>query len=205
MYSGISSLNPRVIRKLYTDEKYTVKEISDKLDVSFWQVYSLMDKYNIARRNRVFAGFVANKNKPQFQIKSSLTLKDNYLKIAGVMLYWAEGTFLGNTVDFANSNPEMIKIFLRFMREICGVKEERLRLYLYFYTYQDIDKLKQYWHKVTGIPINQFTKPFIRRGNLNLSKRKLPYGLVHIRYNDKRLLLNIKSWLDEYILKWAGT
>ena len=59
--------------------------------------------------------------------------------------------------------------------------------------------LKKYWHSVTNISLSQFTKPYIRKGNSNLSKRKLLYGLVHIRYNDKKLLETIKYWIDEYI------
>lgn len=120
------------------------------------------------------------------------------------MLYWAEGTFNGNTVDFTNSNAEMIKIFLKFLRKICGINEERLRVYLYAYEHQNISELQDYWHTVTNIKLSQFTKPFIRKNNLNVTKRKLPYGLVHIRYNDKKLLGSLKSWIDNYIC-WTGT
>ncbi|MDP1853826.1 MAG: hypothetical protein Q8L26_06470 [Candidatus Omnitrophota bacterium] len=164
-----------------------------------------MNKNKIPRRSLSEANYLNNKHKPQFKTKEKLSILEQNLKISGLMLYWAEGTFHGNTVDFANSNPEMIKVFLRFLREICGVQEERLRIYLYAYSYQNIDQLKIYWHKITQIPLNQFTKPYIRIGNLNLSKRKLLYGLVHIRYNDKRLLGLIKSWTDKFIKDWAGT
>jgi hypothetical protein len=197
-------LNPQAVKEMYELQNLTVKEISEKLGISFWRVYSFMDKNNIARKNRVLAGLNANRFKPQFEIKRSLTENDKNLKTAGIMLYWAEGTFLGNTVDFANSNPEMIKIFLSFLRKICGVKEERLRVYVYAYRYQDITSLKRYWSNVTNVPLTQFTKPFIRTNNANISKRKLLHGLVHIRYNDKKLLCSLKNWLDDYMC-WAGT
>jgi hypothetical protein len=199
-----SILTPDKVEMLYRDKKYTMKEIADKLGISFWSLYNFMNKYNISRRDRAEATYISNRLKPKFEIKSNLSIMDEKLKIAGVMLYWAEGTLKGSTVDFANSNPEMIKIFLKFLREICGIKEERLRVYLYAYTYQDIEKVKLYWHKVTKVPLVRFTKPYIRKNNLNLSNRKLPYGLIHIRYNDKRLVLLIKNWIDEY-KEWAGT
>ena len=120
------------------------------------------------------------------------------LKIAGIMLYWAEGTQDGCTVDLANSNPWIIKVFLKFLREICGVDERRLRVYLYAYEYQNIEELKGYWAKVTGINIDRFTKPYIRQGNINKSGRKMHYGLVHIRYNDKKLLGIIRNWINKY-------
>ena len=52
---------------------------------------------------------------------------------------------------------------------------------------------------ITGIHVRQFTKPYVRKGSLNLSERKMLYGLVHIRYNDTRLLGIIKNWIDAYI------
>ena len=80
----------------------------------------------------------------------------------------------------------------------------RLRIYLYAYAYQDLNKLKSYWSSLTGVSLLQFTKPYVRIGNPNTSERKLLYGLVHIRYNDKRLLENIKTWINEYISKVCG-
>lgn len=192
------------IRELYWDKENTVEEIARKLDIPFWSLYNFMNNNKIPRRLPSQANYLVNRWKPQFEVKDNLNIIEEKLKIAGIMLYWAEGTLKGNTVDFSNSNPEIIKIFLKFLREICGVKEERLRIYLYTYSYQDIEKIKLYWHKITKIKLSQFTKPYIRKGNLNLSKRKLPHGLLHVRYNDKRLLGLIKSWIDEYII-WAGT
>ncbi|MBL7081252.1 MAG: hypothetical protein ISS44_01610 [Candidatus Omnitrophica bacterium] len=204
MNTKIETLDRNRIKELYWDKKYNVKEIAKRLGVSPWTMYNSMNKYKIARRNRSEANYIANRYKPQFMTKDNLILEEEYLKIAGVMLYWAEGTLKGDTVDFANSNPEMIRIFLRFLREICGVKEARLRIYLYAYSYQDIEAVKLYWHKATEVSLSQFTKPYIRKGNPNLSQRKLPYGLIHIRYNDKRLLGLIKTWIDEYIKNWVG-
>jgi len=196
------------IERLYWDKKLTIQEIAAKTDIPFWSLYNLMNKYGIKRRDRSEAIYNYNKTKPQFEIKPNLFEGEEKLKIAGVMLYWAEGTLKGNTVDFANSNPYMAQIFLKFLRDICGISEERLRIYLYAYDNQSVTKLRKYWSNILNIPINQFTKPYIRKGNPNLNKRELPYGLVHIRYNDKKLLKLIGSWIEEYknsSLNWAGT
>ena len=200
----MNKLNPDKIKNLYWENKYNVEEIANKLNISIWSLYNFMNKHNINRRDHSTASYLSNRFKPQFEIISNLSVAEEKLKIAGIMLYWAEGTLKGHTVDFANSNPQMIKIFLKFLREICGIKEERLRIYLYAYSYHNIKTLRAYWCKVAQVSLRQFTKPYIRKGNLNLSNRKMPYGLVHIRYNDKRLLNFIKDWIDEYII-WAGT
>jgi len=201
-------IDKRQIETLYRNKKYTIEETANKLNVSFWTLYNSMEKYGINRRNRSEAGYNYNRIKPQFDIKPGLSFAEEKLKVAGIMLYWAEGTLKGNTVDFANSNPEMLRIFLEFLRQVCGVAEKRLRVYLYAYSHHNIDTLKNYWHNITKISITQFTKPYVRRGNPNKSNRKLPHGLIHIRYNDKKLLKKIECWIKEYsieTLKRAGT
>ena len=184
-------LNRDIVKTLYWDKNYNIQEISKEIGVPFWSLYNFMNKNNIYRRTTAEVNYLVNSYKPKFEIKKNLDVYEEKLKIAGIMLYWAEGTLRGNTVDFANSNPKMITVFLKFLRNICGVSEERLRIYLYAYSYKDIKTLKLNWHKVTKISLTQFTKPYIRIGNQNLSGRKLLYGLVHIRYNDKQLL-NLK-------------
>jgi len=193
-----SKLNISRIKTLYYEKEFNVEQAARKLGVSFWSLYDFMNKNNIPRRFPSANNYVVNKDKPRFQIKENLSEREQELKIAGIMLYWAEGTLLGKTVDFVNSNQDMVKIFLKFLREICGVNEKRLRLYLYAYSYFDLKNTMEYWKKITGIPISQFTKPYVREGNQNLSNRKLPNGLVHIRYNDKRLLETISRWIEDY-------
>ena len=120
------------------------------------------------------------------------------------MVYWAEGAKIkkkgkNSTVDLANSDPEIIKLFLRFLREICRVSEDKLRVFLYCYINQDIEKIKNFWAKITNISLNQFTKPYIK-DNFSFDKEeKMKYGLAHIRYNDKKLLLKIDFWTKEFI------
>jgi AraC-like DNA-binding protein len=37
-------MNIEKIKKLYLNEKYTIKQIADKVGLSFWSTYSLMKK-----------------------------------------------------------------------------------------------------------------------------------------------------------------
>lgn len=187
------------VRELYWDQGLNAREVAKRLDISVWSLYNLMEKNSIPRRSQSEVSYLLHKDKPRFVLKTDLDIAGEQLKVAGIMLYWAEGARKGSTVDFANSDPRMVRIFLKFLRDICGVKEERLRVYLYAYSYSKIDEIKEYWHKLTGIPLSRFTKPYIRTGHANVSKRKLPYGLVHIRYNDTKLLEKIGGWINEYI------
>lgn len=201
-------LNFDRINFLYRDKRHTIEEVAREIGISFWSLYDFMKQHGIDRRDHSEAGYLSNRSKPHFNAKLNLSVAEEELKTAGIMLYWAEGTLKGNTVDFVNSNPCMVKLFLEFLRRICGIKEERLRLYIYAYSYNDLEEIKNYWRKITGIPFAQFTKPYIREGTPNKNNRILPYGLVHVRYNDKELLKLIKNWIQGYVTKisiWTGT
>jgi hypothetical protein len=74
---------------------------------------------------------------------------------------------------------------------------------LYCYENHDVEALQKYWSNITGIPLKQFTKPFVRK-DFNLKKlNKMPYGMIHVRYADKKLLDLIRSWIEEYSLKYS--
>jgi len=197
------------IEKLYWGRRHTIEQVAAEMGIPFWTLYNFMNKYGIKRRNKSEVTYNYNRIKPQFEIKPYLSIEEEKLKIAGAMLYWAEGTLRGNTVDFTNSNPWMIQVFLKFLRQICGVSEDRLRVYLYVYPQHNLQKVKAYWQGITGIPLSQFTKPYVKSSSLILSDgRKLAYGLVHIRYNDKKLLTLISKWIEDYkvsSLLWVGT
>ena len=100
------------------------------------------------------------------------------------------------SVDFANSRPEMIRVFFQFLRIICGVDEQRLRCYIYCYSNQDVNALIRYWSQQTQIPRTQFTKPYVRKDFDKNKTNKITYFLIHINYSDKRLLLQLKQWID---------
>lgn len=197
------TLSKNLIKKLYHKEKLSTIEIAKKLKTTTWTILGFMVRNNIPRRSFKEANKICFDNKPlTFSIKKHLSAKDKKLKIAGVFLYWAEGAKANGknncTVDFANSNPEMIKVFLKFLRRICGVNEKKLRVYLYCYSNQDLENIKNYWYKLTNIPLDQFSKPYIRSDFLPEKREKMKYGLAHIRYADKKLLYQIDSWIKEY-------
>jgi hypothetical protein len=50
------------------------------------------------------------------------------LHLAGCMLYWAEGSKDRNTVKLTNSDPDLMVLFVRFLRHCYGVPRERIKL-----------------------------------------------------------------------------
>lgn len=192
-----------LIKKFYYKEKLSTIEIAKKLKVTPWIVQKFMIRNGLPRRTFEEANALVFSRKPiTLSLKKKLSPKEKQLKIAGIMLYWAEGnkeTKTNFTIDFSNSDPEMIKVFLKFLRKICGVDENRLRVLIYCYANQNIEFLKKYWQKITKIPSKQFIKPYVRKDFLPQKSGKMKYGLAHIRYSDKKLFLKIQEWINEYL------
>ncbi len=174
-------------------------QISKKLGVSIDAVTYFMRKHNLKRRS--FSEIQKkrfNSKRASFKLKMGAGIE---LKAIGSMLYWGEG-YKGtrdkpaNLVDFANSDPYMIELFLLFIRKCFSIDESKLRVLLYCYDDQNTISLINFWSKLTKIPKSNFTKPYIKDNQS--SNRKMNYGLVHIRYYDKKLLLEILKMIDSY-------
>ncbi len=196
-----------IIEKLYLNEKLSIKDVSKKMGVSLDAIESFIKRNSIPKRSRKDAQKAKFFNKPLSFKKQEL--KTQYLKelaSIGTMLYWAEG-YKGqdsnSTVDFANSDPSMIKLFLIFVRSVFKPQESKFRVYLYCYSDQNIDTLISFWSKITKIPKEQFSKPYVR-SDFKIEGRKMEYGMIHVRYHDKKLLLEIKSMIQSYISKYAS-
>ena len=195
----------KLIKELYYEGKLSTLEIAEKLRVSPWVVIKFMRRMNLPRRTLAETNRIVFERSPvTFRIKQSLSVVDDKLRIAGIMIYWSEGARLNPitraaTVDLANSNPRMVRLFLKFLRRICGIDENRLRVLLYCYADQDQEALKRYWSQITEINLKQFSKPYVRKDFLPEKKGKMKYGLVHIRYCDKKLLIQIEKWIEDYL------
>lgn len=201
-------ISPDQLKQHYWDERRSVPQIAEALGLKTQTVYELMRKHGIARRTLSESNYLVHSDKPQFVLRQQLTREQTRLRSAGVMLYWAEGAKRGGTVDLANTDPMLVLVFLRFLREICGVAESRLRVFLYVYEGQDVATIRDYWRQLTGIPRAQFLKPYVSKLRVDRARQRvLPYGVVHVRYNDKRLLKQILAWIHQEAdeLSRAGT
>lgn len=186
------------VRNLYYKKGFSTNEIATKFNLTVWQVISFMRKNNLPRRKQSETRSIQfNKQPLSYLIKRRLTNTERGLKIAGLMLYWAEGSNRGkHTVDFSNSKPSMTKLYLKFLRRIYQIEETKLRVFLYCYSNQNTNNLIRFWSKYLKISPSQFSKPYVRNSLNSAYPNRMKYGLAHIRYSDKRLLVQIKAEID---------
>ncbi len=117
--------------------------------------------------------------------KSIGPLTNKELDYICAALYWAEGFKKDSRLGFANSDPEMIKLVLKWMVGSLGIPKDqiRLRVGINIAFVNKVKEIEKYWSKTTGINIEQFQKPFFQKTKL---KKKYPknskyYGVLRIR------------------------
>lgn len=185
----------------YVSSKLSEAQISERLSVEPRVIRKILDKNNITRRTRSEAIrylYITKFNKRPFVLKKKLSLREQQLKIAGTMLYWGEGSKKGNTVALANSDPDMIRTFISFLKKICGVDPRRIRAIIHYYNDHNPGELIEYWSRVTKIPRAQFYKPFLHKKARGTYRAKSNAGTISIQYSDKKLLEIINSWIRDY-------
>lgn len=204
----MSSISPdkiSLVKKFYYLDKMCMREISERLGVSIHAVVHFMRKYDLPRRSyKEMNRLRFERKSPSFKWRKHLSRDAEALKLAGAMLYWGEGykSEKGSVLDFTNSDPVMIKIFLNFMHSVFELDESKFRVLLYCYADQNTSELIKFWSDLSGIGRKQFIKPYVRK-DFRKDGRKMHYGMVHIRYIDKKLLLAIKELIEHYKIKFA--
>jgi hypothetical protein len=128
------------------------------------------------------------------------------LFLIGVALYWAEGTKRsgersGIAVDFANSDPQMIKIFVKWLVACCNVSEDEIELRLHIHLshkYRE-DTIKEIWTKEVGLKKPTFTKTLYKKHNPKSVRHKTDesyIGLVSVRVKKSTVLhRRIMGWI----------
>jgi hypothetical protein len=111
------------------------------------------------------------------------------LTLVGAALYWSEGFKKDSRLGFANSDPDMINLALRWLYEIGGVNKGdiRLRVGINIHHMSRTEEIQEKWSEITQIPLAQFQKPFYQK-----TKQEKVYanpenylGVLRIRANNQ--------------------
>lgn len=131
------------------------------------------------------------------------SLKQDNLFLVGLALYWAEGfkSQKEQQVGFCNSDPRIIRMIMKWFKEISKVKEQDFTLRVEFNITHKARKeeIEDYWSKITNIPKSQFNKPYFQKAKQlrDYSNRGEYYGLLRIRVRrSAKLLVKIKGWIE---------
>ena len=119
------------------------------------------------------------------------------------MLFWAEGDKCRRSVRLSNSDPEVISLFARFLRECFGVTDDRFRIYCHLFAdhlsrQRDVE---QFWLDLVGLPRTALRKSMVNKYSRS-SKRKrvnrLPYGTCKLVVHSTEIVQTIYGSIQEF-------
>lgn len=137
--------------------------------------------------------------------KDAKNLLKDPLFIAGISLYWAEGYKKGDkgskykSVDFTNSDSEMIVMIMKFFRKFYKVNDDKIKIQLMAHSNVNIEKAVKFWMKITGLKKTNFIKTIIIISSASKRKRdinSLINGTIHLRIYDVKLFFKTIGWIN---------
>lgn len=126
-------------------------------------------------------------------------LKEGELKLLGIMAYWCEGSKTRDSlVQFTNSGPRLIKLMVKWFKLSCDVPESVLRVRVYLHANINPEKAKEYWSKITKVPLSQFYQVTLKSSRSRGKRiKQLPYGVASIVVCDTKLFYQIQAWTEQ--------
>lgn len=183
-------MNREELEELYVGQKASMADIAKVLDCSVHRVQYWMDKHGIERRTRSDAIYLKhNPNGDPFKQRSIRSQDDAKLLGMGLGLYWGEGTKSNvHSVRLGNTDPELLKVFMRFLIRLFNVKSTDMRFGLQIFTDINPQTALRYWTRELGVKPSQFYKITVTiSGSLGTYRKKSPYGVVTVHYHNKKL------------------
>jgi hypothetical protein len=192
------------------------------VELSSEQLRRLTDKrLKIAKENSAKRILKTAKLIEEIKFTSSHDVKKiskRELWLMGVILYWRERlasrseTDLKNGVRFSSSDPELIRFFIKWLKEIGRIKIDEIKFDLFLkknenLSEETIKKAVIFWSDKTGFPRNYFLNHVYfqkeNRNNTNADgfgngkrKNKNEHGFLRIRVRSSSMLARqIAGWV----------
>ena len=122
-------------------------------------------------------------------------LKYHPLFTSSICLYWGEGNKASRyNVTIGNADPLMIRVFVDFLKSICGVAPDKIRAYILIYPDLNSIHCIEYWMKNTGLTKINFTKCVTITGRH--ATRRVKYGVCTVGISSRYLKEKMLIWLQ---------
>ena len=142
--------------------------------------------------------------KARNEIKS---LSKRELWFIGISLYWAEGSKekeykTGSRASFSNSDPKMLALFIKWLKECVKVKDEDISADLYIHESHksEVDKILKEWGRILKLPLSFFKHTYFKKNKLNTKRKNtgvLYIGLLRVNIRaSSSLNRQIKGWIQ---------
>lgn len=196
------------------EQGFSLKEIMRQLNIaksttSLWiskvplpkAIADLLEKKEMTGRQKGLAVIAAKRKLAQIGyekeaealIRESWSTQDKKLaRLLCASLFWCEGSKRITDVRFTNSDPGLVRFFLQTFRKGFEIDESKWRALIHLHDYHPVYKQSLLWSKITGIPLYQFTKPYIK-AHTGVRKRLDYPGCISIRYGDAKIAKRLSA------------
>lgn len=135
--------------------------------------------------------------------KEFLQFRLHPLFIAGISVYLGEGDRASRGfVRIANIDPLMIRLFVKFLNEVCGVPKRKIWASILIYPDINAKESKKFWATNSGLSENNFSKSTLIKGRHKT--RRTQYGICTVGINSTYLKEKVRVWIDllpRYLIK----
>jgi hypothetical protein len=124
------------------------------------------------------------------------------LYVAGCMLLWAEGSRRRGQVQLTNSDPELLRLFVRFLRSCFQVPDEAMRVTCNLFAdhLARQEAIEQHWLDALELPRSSLCKSIVNVYSKHSQKKrrnKLPYGTCRVTIHSTQLAQTLYGSIQE--------
>jgi hypothetical protein len=178
------------LEHIYLKERKSVRSIAEKFGCSQNKVNYWLGKYGICKRTIAEALYLSHNPKGDpFNFKKPSSIEEGILYGLGLGLYWGEGNKRNMySVRLGNTDPALIKAFLKFLSITYGVKKKKLRFGLQIFSDMKPDDALRFWSRELGVSKASFSKVIVTpaRG-AGTYRVKTRHGVLTVCVSNRKL------------------
>ncbi len=206
------------------EKGYSMKEIAKLLDVSkstvsLWSKdVRLNEKAKIRLLSRIKLGQYNSAEYKKAQMREqgkqltadarlalvNLKMSKEAKRLMCAMLYWCEGAKDGGGVFFTNSDPYLVRLFMKLLIDGFGVQKNKFVALLHLHEYHNAKKQQVWWSKILSLKNSQFRKPYLKPHTAKRYRENYP-GCISLRYYDSilaRKLMYLAQAFTGSVVQW---
>jgi len=149
-----------------------------------------MDVHDIARRSISDAVYIRNNPASDpFKVVKPAAPEEMFLYGLGMGLFWGEGNKANKySIRLGNTDAQLIKAFIKFLTELYGIENDKLKFSLQLFTDIDTKEAMKFWTTQLGVSETQFYKPTVTiSGSIGTYRKKSKYGVLTVYFHNKKL------------------
>jgi hypothetical protein len=129
------------------------------------------------------------------------------------MLFWAEADKHRNSVRLANSDPDLLRLFVTFLRRCYDADVARIAISCNLFAdhVERQREIEEFWLGTLGLPGSCLRKSIVNvysKYSQKKRRNKLPYGTCKVSYSDTAVVQSIYGAIQEYARfdrpEWLG-